>query len=72
MWTDFLIGELLDTLDDAGVANNTIVALLGDHGWNLGEQNVWGKRVETFNLTLQYHPTPVQINQLEYRQAHKL
>ena len=71
-WTDFLIGELLDTLDDAGVANNTIVALLGDHGWNLGEQNVWGKRVETFNLTLQYHLTPVQINQLEYRQAHKL
>ena len=42
-WTDFLIGELLDTLEDAGVANNTIVALLGDHGWQLGEHNIWGE-----------------------------
>lgn len=42
-WTDYLIGELLDELEHAGVENDTIVALLGDHGWQLGEHNVWGK-----------------------------
>ena len=35
-WCDFLIGELLDTLELAGVANSTVVALVGDHGWQLG------------------------------------
>ena len=42
-WTDHLIGELLRALDEAGVANDTIVALIGDHGWQLGEHNIWGK-----------------------------
>jgi arylsulfatase A-like enzyme len=28
---------------DKGVANNTVVALIGDHGWQLGEHNIWGK-----------------------------
>ena len=35
-WTDYLIGQLLDALDDAKVASNTVVALIGDHGWQLG------------------------------------
>ena len=34
-WCDFLIGELLDALEVAGVANNTVVALVGDHGWQV-------------------------------------
>ena len=34
-WCDFLIGELLDALAHSGVADNTVVALLGDHGWQL-------------------------------------
>lgn len=42
-FTDSLIGELLDTLEGEGLANNTIVALIGDHGWQLGEHNIWGK-----------------------------
>ena len=37
-WTDYLIGQLLDALDDAHVASSTVVALIGDHGWQLGEQ----------------------------------
>ena len=41
-WTDFLIGKLLDKLHDTGVAKNTVVALIGDHGWQLGEHNIWG------------------------------
>jgi membrane-anchored protein YejM (alkaline phosphatase superfamily) len=42
-WTDYLIGELMDTLEAVGVVQNTIIALLGDHGWQLGEHNIWGK-----------------------------
>ena len=42
-WSDFLIGELLDTLELAGVAKSTVVALVSDHGWQLGEHNLWGK-----------------------------
>jgi len=42
-FTDSLIGELLDTLDSEGLADDTVVALIGDHGWQLGEHNIWGK-----------------------------
>lgn len=39
-WTDYLIGELLTELDKSGVANETIVVLIGDHGWQLGERTI--------------------------------
>eukprot|EP00940_MAST-03C_sp_MAST-3C-sp2_P001200 g1200.t1 len=42
-WTDYLIGELMTALDESGVANKTLIVLLGDHGWQLGEHNIWGK-----------------------------
>lgn len=42
-FADALVGRLLDRLADSGVADNTIVALWGDHGWHLGEHAVWGK-----------------------------
>jgi iduronate 2-sulfatase len=35
-WTDYLIGQILDALESSGVANDTVVALIGDHGWQLG------------------------------------
>ena len=42
-YTDAHIGRLLDELDKLGLANNTIVVLWGDHGWNLGEHTLWCK-----------------------------
>ena len=42
-WTDYLIGKLLDKVEEVGVAHNTVIALIGDHGWQLGEHNIWGK-----------------------------
>ena len=42
-YVDAQIGKVLDALDSLGLANNTIVVLLGDHGWNLGEHNFIGK-----------------------------
>jgi iduronate 2-sulfatase len=42
-YVDSLIGRLLGELDRRGMRENTIVVLWGDHGYHLGEQNLWGK-----------------------------
>lgn len=42
-YTDALIGQLLNTLEELELAENTIVILWGDHGWNLYEHGLWCK-----------------------------
>jgi iduronate 2-sulfatase len=42
-YTDAQIGKLLNTLDELGLRENTIVILWGDHGWQLGEHKLWCK-----------------------------
>ena len=42
-YVDAQIGKLLDELQASGRRDNTIVVLLSDHGWHLGEQSAWGK-----------------------------
>ncbi len=42
-YLDQLVGSLLDVLDDTGLANNTIVALVSDHGVKMGDHGAWGK-----------------------------
>ncbi|QDU82776.1 Choline-sulfatase [Polystyrenella longa] len=42
-YTDALIGQVLEELDRLELAENTIVVLWGDHGWNLGEHTLWCK-----------------------------
>jgi arylsulfatase A-like enzyme len=42
-FADAMVGELLDTLDASGRADNTIIVLWGDHGFHLGEKNRWRK-----------------------------
>lgn len=42
-YVDALFGQLIDELDRLGLADNTAVILLGDHGWNLGEHGFVGK-----------------------------
>ncbi|MGJ7025685.1 sulfatase [Petrimonas sulfuriphila] len=42
-YVDAQIGMILDTLEELDLEKNTIIMLLGDHGWNLGEHNFIGK-----------------------------
>ncbi len=42
-YTDAQVGILLNTLDSLGLSQNTIVVLWGDHGWHLGDHNLWCK-----------------------------
>ncbi|HBE69382.1 MAG TPA: iduronate-2-sulfatase [Planctomycetaceae bacterium] len=42
-YVDAQIGLLLNALEQAGVADNTIIIVWGDHGWHLGDMGVWGK-----------------------------
>lgn len=42
-YTDALVGRLLDALDASEYAKNTLVVLLSDHGFHLGEKQHWHK-----------------------------
>jgi choline-sulfatase len=42
-FVDAQVGRLLAALDDAGLADNTVVVVWGDHGWHLGEKAITGK-----------------------------
>ena len=40
---DELIGQIVETLEDSKYADNTIIVLWSDHGFQLGEKGRWGK-----------------------------
>lgn len=40
---DAMLGRLLDALEQSSYANNTIIVLWSDHGWQLGEKEHWRK-----------------------------
>jgi arylsulfatase A-like enzyme len=42
-FVDEQVGRTLDALDELGLADNTIVFLLSDHGFHLGEHGLWSK-----------------------------
>ncbi len=48
-YVDSLTGALLKKLDETGMSDDTAVLFMGDHGWHLGELNIWEK-MTTFEL----------------------
>jgi arylsulfatase A-like enzyme len=42
-YTDAQVGILMNAMDSLGLLKNTIVVLWGDHGWHLGDHNLWCK-----------------------------
>ena len=43
-YIDYLVGKLIDTVDELGIAKDTIISFMGDHGWQLGEHGEWCKQ----------------------------
>lgn len=42
-FVDRQVGRVLSALERAGLADDTIVVVWGDHGWHLGDSGIWGK-----------------------------
>ena len=42
-YADAQVGRIIAKLKASDRAENTIIVLWGDHGWNLGEHAIWGK-----------------------------
>ena len=50
-YVDAQVGKILDALKQKGMDQNTIVVLWGDHGFHLGDHNLWGKATNFENAT---------------------
>lgn len=42
-YVDRQVGKVLAAIEELDLDKETIVVIWGDHGWHLGEQQVWGK-----------------------------
>lgn len=40
---DAQVGRILEALDETGMADNTTIVFVADHGWQLGEHRLWSK-----------------------------
>jgi iduronate 2-sulfatase len=57
-YMDAQLGKVLDALDASGAAERTIIVFCGDHGYHIGEHELWGK---TSNFEYDAH-TPLLIH----------
>lgn len=62
-YTDANVGILLKAIDSLGLAKNTIIVLWGDHGWHLGDHNLWCKHTNFEQAT----HTPLLISSPEIK-----
>ncbi len=42
-YVDAQVGKLLQALEKEGLMDNTVICVWGDHGFHLGDKQVWGK-----------------------------
>lgn len=67
-YVDDCIGRLLETLEDAGLADNTIVIFSGDHGDMLGERGLWYK-MSYFESSVR---VPLLVNYPKWFEPHRV
>ena len=48
-YIDAQIGKVLNALEELSLQNSTIIAVIGDHGWKLGEHGGWAKKTNFWN-----------------------
>lgn len=70
-YIDALVGRIMNSLTELELMDNTIIVLVGDHGWHLGEHTLWSKHNllhnaihSPFIMKLPGHRGQVQMNQL--------
>ena len=51
-YVDAQIGKLIRGLDELGLRDDTVIILVGDHGWSLMEHGLWVKH-SNFEVALQ-------------------
>ncbi|MDG1394677.1 MAG: sulfatase [Flavobacteriaceae bacterium] len=51
-YVDAQIGVLINSLTELGLRENTVIVLVGDHGWSLSEHGLWVKH-SNFEVALQ-------------------
>ena len=56
-YVDAQIGLMLDTLEELGIRDDTIIVVWGDHGWHLGEMGIWGKATNALVELVDLYPT---------------
>ncbi len=49
-YIDSLVGRLLDKVKELGLANDTVVSFMGDHGFAIGENGEW-KKLTNFEIS---------------------
>ena len=49
-WTDWNIGRVIAELDRLGLRDHTIIVLMVDHGYQLGEKGKWSKAGSLFEM----------------------
>lgn len=62
---DTQVGRVLDELSELGLADDTVVAFIGDHGYHHGEQGTWSKHTN-FEVAIR---TPLIIRTSEVENA---
>ena len=50
-YTDAQVGRIMKELEELGFADDTIIVLWADHGWQLGEHNHWTKHTNFEDAT---------------------
>ncbi|KAK7865418.1 hypothetical protein R5R35_012785 [Gryllus longicercus] len=68
-YVDDLIGHLLNAVRENGYFDNTIIVLIGDHGWSMAEHGEWAK-FSNFEIALRVPLLLYVPGQTDFKTSH--